>query len=104
MAPGAQWETKRWRVEGFAAVARHFLSRGFPVLLAGSQREIEVCRRIAELAPGAAIVAGETSLAELAELIARSAFVVTNDSGRFILRWRSRARSWRCSDRRIPFG
>ena len=66
MAPGAQWETKRWRVEGFAAVARHFLLRGYPVLLAGSQREIEVCRRIAELAPGAAVVAGETSLSELA--------------------------------------
>ena len=35
MAPGAQWETKRWRVEGFGAVARHFLLRGYPVLLSG---------------------------------------------------------------------
>jgi ADP-heptose:LPS heptosyltransferase len=81
IAPGAQWETKRWRVEGFAAVARHFLLRGYPVLLIGSAGEIEVCRRIAALAPGAAVIAGETSLSELAELIARSAFVVTNDSG-----------------------
>ncbi len=37
LVPGTLWETKHWRVEGFAEVARHFLRTGRAVgCLAGS--------------------------------------------------------------------
>jgi lipopolysaccharide heptosyltransferase II len=81
MSPGSLWETKRWRPEGFAAVARHFLAKGYPVLLDGAANEAEACRRIVADAPGAVVLAGLTSLADLAALIRRSAIAVTNDSG-----------------------
>ena len=81
MTPGSLWETKRWQPEGFAAVARHFLAQGYPVLLDGAANEAEECRRIAAAAPGAVVLAGLTSLTELAALIRRSAIAVTNDSG-----------------------
>jgi ADP-heptose:LPS heptosyltransferase len=81
IAPGSLWETKRWRPEGFAAVARHFVARGYPVLIDGAANQREECRRIAAQAPGAVVLAGLTSLAELAALIRRSAMVLTNDSG-----------------------
>jgi lipopolysaccharide heptosyltransferase I len=81
IAPAALWETKRWQAEGFAAVARHFLAQGYPVLLAGAPNEAQECEAIAAAAPGAVVLAGRTSLAELAALIRRSAIAVTNDSG-----------------------
>jgi lipopolysaccharide heptosyltransferase I len=81
MAPGTAWETKQWRRQGFAEVARHFLQSGFAVALIGSDRERAACTAVADLAPGAVKLAGETSLSELAALIARAAICVTNDSG-----------------------
>jgi heptosyltransferase-1 len=81
ITPGSLWETKRWRPEGFAAVARHFVANGFPVIIDGAANQVEECRRIADQAPGSVVLAGLTSLAELAALIRRSAVVVTNDSG-----------------------
>ena len=81
MAPGTIWETKHWGSDKFAKVARHFLSRGFAVVLIGSQREHVVCEQVAALAPGAIDLAGATALSELAALIRRSAISITNDSG-----------------------
>jgi lipopolysaccharide heptosyltransferase I len=81
LAPGTVWETKQWRREGFATVARHFLQKGFAVTLIGSARERALCDEVAALAPGAINLAGETTLPELAALIRRSAIAVTNDSG-----------------------
>ena len=81
ITPAALWETKRWQPEGFAAVARHFIAQGYPVVLAGAPNEVEECRRIAAAAPGAVVLAGLTSLPELAALIRRSAMALTNDSG-----------------------
>jgi lipopolysaccharide heptosyltransferase I len=81
IAPGTIWETKQWRREGFAEVARHLLGNGFTVALAGSARERGLCGEIAQLAPGAINLAGETTLPELAALISRAAICVTNDSG-----------------------
>jgi heptosyltransferase-1 len=80
MTPASLWETKRWQAEGYAAVARHFLAQGHPVLIAGAPNEVEECQRIADAAPGAVMMAGKTTLLELAALIRRSAIVVTNDS------------------------
>ena len=81
MAPGTVWETKQWRREGFAAVARHFLQKGFAVALTGSTRERAVCAEVAALAPGAVNLAGRTSLSEVAALIGRATICLTNDSG-----------------------
>jgi ADP-heptose:LPS heptosyltransferase len=38
-APGTNWETKEWRREAFAEVARHFMKKDFAVTLIGSERE-----------------------------------------------------------------
>jgi len=81
IAPGTIWETKEWRVDGFAEVARHFLQNGFAVTLTGSKRERAACASVAALAPGVVNLAGETTLPELAALIGRASICVTNDSG-----------------------
>ncbi len=80
MAPGTNWETKEWRRDAFAEVARHF-QRNHAVVLIGSERERAVCEAVTELAPNAINLAGETTLSELAALIRRAAICVTNDSG-----------------------
>ena len=81
MAPGTNWETKEWRREAFAEVARHFMQNKFAVTLVGSERERALCDEVAKLAPGAINLAGETTLSELAALISRATICVTNDSG-----------------------
>jgi len=81
IAPGTNWETKEWRREGFAEVARHFLQKRYAVALVGSERERAVCEAVAALAPGAVNLAGETTLPELAALLRGAAMTVTNDSG-----------------------
>jgi len=81
LAPGTIWETKQWRSAGFAEVARHFLQKGFAVVLAGAAREGAACAEVAKLAPGVVNLAGETTLSELGALIRRATICVTNDSG-----------------------
>jgi heptosyltransferase-1 len=81
IAPGTNWETKEWRRDAFAEVARHFLQKGVAVALIGSDRERAVCEAVAKLAPGAINLAGETTLSELAALVRRAAICITNDSG-----------------------
>jgi lipopolysaccharide heptosyltransferase II len=81
MAPGAIWETKHWGSDKFAKVAEYLMSKGFAVILMGSQRERTVCEGVANLAPGAVNLAGMTTLSELAALIRRSTICITNDSG-----------------------
>jgi heptosyltransferase-1 len=81
LAPGTIWETKQWRSDGFAEVARYFVQKGFAVMLIGAAHERAACDEVARLAPGTVNLAGETTLPELAALIRRSAISVTNDSG-----------------------
>ena len=81
LAPGTIWETKQWGSHKFAEVARHFMSKGFAVVLIGSRRERIVCEEVADLARGAVDLVGMTTLSELAALIRRSAISITNDSG-----------------------
>ena len=81
VAPGTVWETKQWRADAFADVARSLLQQKLSVVLIGSEGERGLCEEIARLAPGVVNLAGETSLSELAALISRAAICVTNDSG-----------------------
>ncbi len=81
MAPGTIWETKQWRSEAFAEVARHFLQQGLATILIGSDRERQICEAVAAAAPGAVNLGGETTLSELAALIRCATICLTNDSG-----------------------
>ena len=81
IAPRGNWQTKRWPDEKSAAVARHFMSRGYAAVLVGAPRERAVGEAIARLAPGAVDLTGETSLSELAALIDRAAICIAHDSG-----------------------
>lgn len=81
LAPGTMWETKHWRTEEFADVARHFLARGRPVALIGSKADGRVCSGIAAAAPGSIDLSGHTTLSELAAIIRMAAICITNDSG-----------------------
>ena len=81
VAPGTVWETKQWRADGFADVARRLLNQKLAVVLIGSAGERGRCEEIARLAPGVVNLAGETTVSELAALISRAAVCVTNDSG-----------------------
>ena len=81
VAAGTVWETKRWTIEGFAAVARQFLHDGFAVALLGTERDRARCRQIAAAAPGTSDLCAKTTSAELAALIQRADVCVTNDSG-----------------------
>lgn len=81
IAPGTIWETKHWLSERFAEVARHFMQKGFGVVLIGSGREIPICEQVVTAAPGVANLAGQTTLPELAAVIRRSSVCLTNNSG-----------------------
>lgn len=81
VVPGTIWETKHWRIEGFADVARHLARRGFAVVLAGVARERARCQTVAGACAGAYDLSGQTTLSELAALMERAAVAVTNDSG-----------------------
>lgn len=81
LVPGTVWQTKHWRVEGFAGVARHLIQRDFGVVLAGAPKDRIRCRQVAALAPAVIDLSGETTLAEMIALVRRSEICVTNDSG-----------------------
>jgi heptosyltransferase-2 len=83
VVPGAVWATKRWPAERFAAVAAGIVSDlGLRVLLLGSETERELCGQVGSMAgEGAVNLAGETTLGQMAAVIARSRVFVGNDSG-----------------------
>ncbi len=43
VAPGTNWDTKQWRRDGFAEVARHLLQKQFAVALIGADGERALC-------------------------------------------------------------
>ena len=81
--PGAAAGSRRWPPDRFAAVAAHLRRSGDRVILTGSAAErplaLDVARK-ACLSPEA-VVAGRTTLEELAALIAGAALVISGDTG-----------------------
>lgn len=86
LAPGAQWDTKRWPEERFADLLTWFRARHpHPVRVFLGPREQawfpgSRLARAAAAAPDVEIVQGR-DLPEVARLLARCAALVTNDSG-----------------------
>jgi ADP-heptose:LPS heptosyltransferase len=81
--PGAASEARRWPLPRWTALARRERAAGRPVVLTGSAGERERCLDVA-LAAGASgieVVAGATSLVELAGLVGAADVVVCGDTG-----------------------
>jgi heptosyltransferase-2 len=83
LAPGAAFgPAKMWPAERYVALGRLLAAEGHPLLVLGSGREEEVCRRVAEgIGPAAVSLAGGTSLEEAAAVLAACRLLVCNDSG-----------------------
>jgi lipopolysaccharide heptosyltransferase I len=80
--PGAGWDSKRWPIERYAEVARHLGLHGArSVVTWGGEKERAWADAIAAQSEGAAILAPDTSLLELAALLRRARLVVGSDTG-----------------------
>src|SRR5204863_8892062 len=78
LLPGANWPTKRWPIENFAALLEPLRERfGLATVVAGGSDVIPLAAQI----PGAMSLAGKTSLRELTALLERADLVIANDSG-----------------------
>jgi heptosyltransferase-1 len=78
LIPGTIWETKRWPVERFAALADILREQhGLKIIAAGSRDEMSLAEQIH---PDLNL-AGQTTLRQLTALIAQANLVVANDSG-----------------------
>jgi heptosyltransferase-2 len=82
LAHGSEWETKKWTVEGFSALARRLsMERGMDVALAADERESERGSAIARASEVPVMdLTGKTTLSQLKALIADAALVVSGDS------------------------
>lgn len=83
LCPGAEFGgAKRWPAPYFAELARHYLGRGWQVVLYGSENDRVVTAEIAAGTGGACLdLASRTTLAEAVDLLSLSSAVVSNDSG-----------------------
>jgi ADP-heptose:LPS heptosyltransferase len=81
--PGAASGARRWPAERWAAVARAELEAGRRVVITGGAAERTLATAVASAArlPGAAVLAGRTSLLELAAAVDAAARVACGDTG-----------------------
>jgi heptosyltransferase-1 len=78
--PGAGWGAKRWPVERYAAVARHFAERGFQILVNSGPGEEPLAAAIVKEA-GSAALALHCSLAQLIAVTRRVTLAIAGDTG-----------------------
>src|SRR4051794_8901315 len=83
LAPGASCAARRYPTERFAKVATLLADGGLPVVVLGSEREVELVAPIVDLNRGRRVysLVGRTDLGELAAVLERASVAVTNDSG-----------------------
>lgn len=81
--PGAAFGAKRWPVDRFAAVAAALDGPDAPVLITGSTAERDLAEAVARAAglPGDRVLAGQTDLGALCDLVARAGLIVSGDTG-----------------------
>jgi ADP-heptose:LPS heptosyltransferase len=81
--PGASAPARRWPAERYAAVARAVARAGRRVVVTGNEAEVDLARAVARDAglDDAAVLAGRTSLLELAAAVAVASRVCSNDTG-----------------------
>jgi hypothetical protein len=81
--PGSNEPGRRWPLKSYGAIARNLLQRGMRVVFVGSPDEQDDGSALAGMADDKGIVnlIGKTSLAQLLDLMANAALVVSNDTG-----------------------
>lgn len=78
LMPGANWETKRWPAERFAAMVKPLREQfGLSSIIAGGLD----AGPMAAMAPEAVNLVGRTNLRQLVALLERAELVIANDSG-----------------------
>ncbi|RVX42106.1 ADP-heptose:LPS heptosyltransferase [Nonomuraea polychroma] len=77
--PGAAYPARRWPPERFAKVAAALDD----VVVTGTDNEVPIARKVAELAglPPERMLAGQTRMADLIDLVSRARLVVCGDTG-----------------------
>jgi heptosyltransferase II len=83
ISPGAEYgPAKQWPEHHFSSVARIQGTKGWNILLLGSQKEAELCETIASQAgKNGYNLAGKTTLEEAVDILSISKGVICNDSG-----------------------
>jgi ADP-heptose:LPS heptosyltransferase len=81
--PGAGFPARQWPAERYAAVARELARGGRPVMVTGDAGERPLGERVAAGAglPDGAVLAGRTTLGQLAALVAEADLVICGDTG-----------------------
>jgi len=81
IAPGSIWETKKYPEKYFQEIAKHYIDQSFKVLVIGSEKDEEFCKRITDNLGGKALsTAGRFSIIETIELLKNAKLLLTNDS------------------------
>ena len=83
VAPGAQWENKRWTTKGFAIAADTFcIQTGAKTILIGGSGDVEICNSVqAQMKTSSLNLVGKLNLMGSAALLGKAAMVFTNDTG-----------------------
>jgi len=79
IAPSSVWNTKVWPKEYYAILTKMLINKEQNIYLIGSKVDIDLCNYISSYS-GAVSLAGNTSIAQLLELIRNAKLVITNDS------------------------
>ncbi len=81
--PGASSPARRWPAERWAEVAKSEAGAGRPVVITGGPAEVDLASDIAARAglPPESVLAGTTSVLELAAIVATAGRVVCGDTG-----------------------
>lgn len=81
IAPGSIWATKRYPIEKWKTIVRHFTEKKYLVVLIGGKDDEELCRSISEASSETALVAaGKFSIVESINLLTRCRLLISNDS------------------------
>jgi lipopolysaccharide heptosyltransferase I len=83
IAPGSRWSTKRWLPEHFTALARRAQADfGATAVFVGSPEDTRLSRAIHSRLDGAAVdLTGQTTLPQLAAILAQADVMLANDTG-----------------------
>jgi len=81
LAPGSQWNTKRWTISGFAEVGRYYSDLGFGVYILGNKNEEDLCRQLSLQIPLAVNICGKTKIEDLPYWMEKAQMLICNDSG-----------------------